>query len=521
MGHDGGVIEDHERCYRAVQSRDERFDGWFVTAVHTTRIYCRPSCPARTPKAVNVSFFATAAGAQAAGFRACKRCRPDASPGSPEWRLRGDVVARAMRLIADGVVDREGVAGLARRLGYSPRQLQRRLVDDVGAGPLALARVQRARTARVLVETTDLPFADVAFSAGFSSVRQFNDTVREVFATTPSELRRRRHRHPAPPGAVSLRLAARRPFAIEPLLAFLGARCVAPVESFDGGTFRRSLRLHHGGGTVAITAQDGSVTAVLRLADNRDLPSAVERCRRLLDLDADPVAVDAALGADPLIGPLVAGAPGRRIPGCVDPEEQALRAVLGQQVSVGRASALAGLLATRLGAPLDVPDGDVTHRFPSAADVAGADDADLAVLAGPRVRRDTVRRVAAALAEGRIDLSAGADPNEAERALVQIPGVGPWTAAYVRLRALGDPDAFLASDLGVRRALEAMGRPAHPAAAAALAERWRPWRGYALMHLWSGAAGAGPASPAPRPGRVRRPGRATSAPHVRSPRSSR
>ncbi|PZA19158.1 bifunctional transcriptional activator/DNA repair enzyme AdaA, partial [Modestobacter versicolor] len=322
---------DAEHCYRAVASRDPRFDGWFVTAVHSTGIYCRPSCPARTPLQRNVSFHTTAASAQSAGFRACRRCRPDAVPGSPEWDVRADVVARAMRLIADGEVERAGVGGLASRLGYSERQLHRLLTAELGVGPLALARAQRAQTARLLIETTRLPMADVAFAAGFASIRQFNETVQSVFATTPSALRPATPRSDGgTPGWLTLRLAARAPFAADEVLLFLGAHATPGLEEWDGTTFSRVLDLPHGPAVVRLSpSPDGgaAVTARLRLTELRDLGVAVTRCRRLLDLDADPAAVDAVLGADPALAALVAGAPGRRVPTAPDADELAVRAV--------------------------------------------------------------------------------------------------------------------------------------------------------------------------------------------------
>ncbi|MFP5369641.1 MAG: bifunctional transcriptional activator/DNA repair enzyme AdaA, partial [Actinomycetes bacterium] len=329
------MVEDFEGRYRAVRSRDARFDGWFFVAVTSTGIYCRPSCPAVTPKRSNVRFYPSAAAAQYAGFRACKRCLPDAVPGSPEWNVRADVAGRAMRLISDGVVDREGVSGLAARLGYTERHLHRLLVAEVGAGPIALARARRAHTARLLVETTDLPVSEVAFAAGFASIRQFNDTVRAVFAATPTELRRARKRHGATaPGEISLRLPHRVPFDAASVLGFLGARAVPGVEAFDGGTYRRTLRLPHGAGIVGLSDGGDHVRCVLRLEDPRDLGAAVQRCRRLLDLDADPLAVADVLEGDPSIAPLVRRSPGRRVPGGVDGAELAMRAVLGQQVSV-------------------------------------------------------------------------------------------------------------------------------------------------------------------------------------------
>ena len=315
---------DPDHCYVAVQSRDHRFDGWFVTAVRTTGIYCRPSCPAITPKRANVDFYPTAAAAQQRGFRACKRCRPDASPGSPEWNVRQDVVARAMRLIGDGVVERDGVAGLARRLGYSERHLTRVFTDELGAGPLAVARAQRAHTARLLIETTSMTLTDVAFAAGFGSVRQFNDTVREVFAASPSELRTANRRGPSPASAgsdttsrdagvsVGIRLAVREPFASHEVMSFIGQRAIPGIESWDGRTYRRSLDLPGGVGVIGLAAHTDHVAARIELSEWSDLGVAVQRIRRLLDLDSDPTAVDAALAVDPMLATLVEQVPGRR-----------------------------------------------------------------------------------------------------------------------------------------------------------------------------------------------------------------
>jgi len=498
------MIEDFEGCYRALHSRDERFDGWFFAGVSSTHIYCRPSCPAVTPKRANVRFYATAAAAHGAGYRACMRCRPDASPGSPEWNTRADVAGRAMRLIADGVVDREGVSGLARRLAFSERHLHRLLVREVGAGPLALARAQRAETARTLIETTTLPFVDVAFAAGFSSLRQFNATFRSTFALTPTELRRRastRDVAPRTPGTVALRLPFRTPFQAGTMIGFLGARALPGVEELGGDTFRRALRLPHGPGTVALTPAEGHVRCVLRLHDLRDLAAAVQRCRRLLDLDADPLATDAHLAADPLLAPLVQRTPGRRVPGTVDGAELAVRAVLGQQVSVASARTHAARLAAALGTPLEAPDGGLTHTFPSPAAVA---DADPALLAMPRARRDAVRALAGALADGSLVLDPGTDRQAVYEELLRLRGIGPWTATYIAMRALGDPDAFPAGDLGVRHALTRLGHPGDPAAAAERAKRWRPWRAYAVQHLWTvGLEAAGtPGVPAPVTGQA-------------------
>jgi AraC family transcriptional regulator, regulatory protein of adaptative response / DNA-3-methyladenine glycosylase II len=473
---------DFERCYRAVDSRDQRFDGWFYTAVTSTGIYCRPSCPALTPKRENVRFYPSAAAAQRAGFRACKRCRPDAAPGSPEWDVRADLVGRAMRLIGDGVVDREGVPGLASRLGYTERHLNRMLTAELGAGPLALARAQRAQTARILIETTDLGLAEIAFAAGFGSVRQFNDTIQEVYAQAPSQLRERRPTRTAEPGAISLRLAYRSPLHVPALLDFLERRALPGVEERIGNTYRRGLVLPHGGATVALTPADRWVSATLRLDDVRDLAPAVARCRRLFDLDADPDAVDATLGADPALTAAIKAEPGVRVPRAVDGFEMAVRAVVGQQVSVAGARTTLTRLIRASSAPLSDPDaGPDLVGFPAARVVADLPDAAFGM---PVARRETVRRLAEAVADGKVDLEPGADREESVARLLELPGIGQWTAGYVAMRAIGDPDVFLPSDLAVRRGAAALGLPSTPKALEKHAERWRPWRSYALIRLW-------------------------------------
>jgi AraC family transcriptional regulator of adaptative response / DNA-3-methyladenine glycosylase II len=476
--------DDDERCLRAVRARDARFDGWFFTAVTSTGIYCRPSCPARPSKASNMRFYRTAAAAQQGGFRACKRCRPDASPGSPEWNERADVVARAMRLIGDGVVEREGVGGLARRLGSSARHIERHLPAELGAGPLAIARAERAQTARLLVETTDLPMAQTALAAGFASVRSFNDTVREVFASTPSELRRRAAggRRVATPGRLRLRLAFRRPLCPDNLFGHLAATAVPGVEEWREGAYRRTLRLPHGDGIVALAPRADHVACDLRLGDLRDLGVAVSRCRRLLDLDADPVAVDAQLSRDPRLAPLVAQSPGRRVPRTVDGAELAVRAVLGQQVSTAAARTHAARLVAAHGRPVADPDGALTHLFPDPAALAAMDPDSLAL---PRSRRATLMALVAALARDEIDLGPAADWDAARAGLRALPGFGPWTVEIVAMRGLGDPDAFPGGDLGVVNAARALGLPASPAALAAAAQDWRPWRAYAVQYLWA------------------------------------
>ena len=483
------VHEDFDRCYRAVQSKDARFDGWFVTAVLTTRIYCRPSCPVRPPFARNVRFYPTAAAAQRAGFRACKRCRPDASPGSPEWNIRGDLVARAMRLIADGTVDREGVTGLAARLGYTTRQLERLLQSETGAGPLALARAQRTQTARILIETTDLPFGDIAFAAGFSSIRQFNDTLRLVCDITPTQLRKRaaaRFGRAAldvrSPGTVSLRLPVRAPFAYEGVFGHLAAGVVPGCEEVRDGTYRRTLRLPSGNGIVSLTPAPDHVRCLLVLDNFRDLTTAISRCRRLLDLDADPEAVIEILQSDPALAPVVAKAPGQRIPRTVDEAELAVRAVLGQQVSTKAARTHASRLVIAYGNPVHDADGALTHTFPSVEQLADIDPVHLAV---PAARRRTLTALIAGLADGSVVLDTGCDWDAARQQLLALSGIGPWTAEVIAMRGLGDPDAFPVSDLGLRLAAEQLGLPTAQRALTARSRPWRPWRSYATQHLWT------------------------------------
>ncbi|MCC5949623.1 MAG: DNA-3-methyladenine glycosylase 2 family protein [Nitriliruptoraceae bacterium] len=476
---------DHERCLRAVRARDARFDGFFFTAVRSTGIYCRPSCPAMTPKPSNVEFHPSAASAQQAGFRACKRCRPDASPGSPAWDPRADVTARAVRLIADGVVDREGVDGLANRLGYSARQLERLLRAELGAGPLALARAHRAQTARMLVETTTLPFGEVAFAAGFGSVRSFNDTFRTVFAATPGQLRGRAPSTRAATEtatAITLRLPFRLPFTPDSLMGHLVATAVPGIEEWRDGAYRRTLRLPLGSGIVELQPADDHIVCRLRLTDVRDLTAAVGRCRQLLDLDADPVAVDDQLGADATLLPLIAGGPGRRIPRTVDAAEFAVRAVLGQQVSTAAARTHAARLVRELGEPVDDPHGGLTHLFPTPEQLTELDPERLRM---PRSRRVAVRALVTALANGTIELGPGADRDSARTQLLRLPGIGPWTVEIIAMRALGDPDAFPSTDLGVRLAAQELGLPSTSAALVRAAESWRPWRAYAVQHLWA------------------------------------
>jgi AraC family transcriptional regulator of adaptative response / DNA-3-methyladenine glycosylase II len=479
--HSTGMHHDTEACYRAVKSKDRRFDGVFYTAVRTTGIYCRPSCPAVTPKLGNVTFHPSAAAAQLAGYRACKRCLPDATPGSPDWDVAADAAGRAMRLISDGTVEREGVDGLAGRLGYSTRQLNRLVTATFGAGPLALARARRSQTARVLIETTDLSFADVAFASGFASIRQFNDTVREVYAATPTELRGRRGRV-STSGVITTRIGVREPFAGDHLLAFLARRAIPGIEAVGPGWYERSLDLPNGPGVVRVELADrpfGQVPCRVTLADARDLAPALERTRRLLDADADPIAIDELLGGDPALAPLVRRRPGLRVPGQVDGVEVAVRAVIGQQVSVAGARTLAARLVESYGAVLDLTgDHAVTRVFPTASVLAGVEATEIAM---PRARGRALATLTGALADGSIALDRSTDRGQTRAALLDLAGIGPWTADYIALRALGDPDVFLPTDLGAKHAAAQLGI----ADVAVRSEDWRPWRSYALLHLWT------------------------------------
>lgn len=599
------VWRDTERCYRAVTARDQRFDGQFIMAVRTTGIYCRPSCPALTPKAQNVRFYPTSAAAQAGGYRACRRCLPDAVPGSPDWNVRADLAARAMRLISDGLIEREGVPGLARRLGYSERQLGRVLTAELGAGPLALARAHRAHSARLLIEMAQLPLTDVAFAAGFSSVRQFNETIREVFATTPSQLRaaslrRGRRDEPSTATRLSLRLPFRAPFDVHGVLRYHASGALLGIEAFEGGAtvagYGRTLRLPHGPGVFWTRPQPDHVRCDLTLTDLRDLGSAVTRIRRLLDLDADPEAVARVLAADPALAPLVTATPGVRVPGAVDGSEVLLRTLLGNSAArlvhlgeplslhlsaptsdgLGEPATSAGdsirpspdspapcseptsphlpeLSSARLGGPLPAEAAHSTEPdFPSsvesgpgslyavseaATSLAAASGAavpraaasgaavsraavsgattSLAALSGATVPRaaasesappcahrssgppmDTlttlfptpeavadadvtplVRKVATALADGRLDLHVGRDPDELRDDLLAT-GVDPATTAYVVMRLLGSPDVLLSTDPAVRQGADALGIDLVTSARA-----WRPWSSYAGMYL--------------------------------------
>ena len=475
--------------YRAISARDTRFDGQFVTAVRSTGIYCRPSCPARTPKPANVTFYPTSAAAHEAGYRACKRCLPEATPGSPAWNLRGDAAARAMRLIASGVVEQEGVPGLANRLGYSPRHLTRLLTAELGAGPLALARAHRAHTARMLLVGTDMPVSEVAFSAGFASIRQCNDTIREVFDMTPGELRATRRRvamgiseaDAEAQGAIDLLLPHRAPMDASGIFAWMAARALPGVETATATSFARHLRMPRGPAHFEIRQDaDGRLRLRARVTRLGDLAPLVATARRLFDLDADPTAVDEALAAHAELAPLVAALPGIRVPGAADPHEMLIRAMVGQQITVAAARTALTALADQLGER--TAEGGILFPTMTAIAERGAE-----VLRGPAARIRAITGAAAALADGSLALTVGDDAAEQRARLLAMPGIGPWTADYVRMRVIGDPDVLLPGDVAMRAGAAASGLPAEPAALTAWAERIAPWRSYLTAHLWRAA----------------------------------
>lgn len=506
---------DFSERYRIVASRDRRFDGQFVLAVRTTGIYCRPSCPARTPKPGNVEFFTTSAAAHLAGYRACKRCLPEATPGSPQWNLGEGVAARAMRLIGDGVVEREGVTGLARRVGYSPRQLNRLLVQELGAGPLALARATRAHNARQLIVHTAMRFSDVAFAAGFTSIRQFNDTIMEVFGLSPTLLRERASNlrvDAAQAGLVRVALPVREPFDAEGLFSWFAQRALAGVEAgtTTAGTvgrgtvaakatetatkaepvsrYARAMRLARGHAVVVVEHTNGRMGALVHTQYLADLPAAFARLRRLFDLDADPVAVDAALGADPRLQEAVTSRPGIRIPGIADSHEAVVRAVIGQQVSEASARTTVQRLVDALGEPLESPhptgeDGAaITRLFPTAEAIAlHARE----LVRGPSARTATLVRACEALADGSLTVDIGRGHGALVADLRAIRGIGPWTADYTALRALQSPDILMHHDLAARVGARSLGLPDMARELIAQTRHLAPWRSYLSMHLYA------------------------------------
>lgn len=483
---------DHDRCYRVLAARDARFDGQFIAGVHSTGIYCRPSCPATTPRARNVRFYPTAAAAHEAGLRACKRCQPDATPGNPQWNLRDDLVGRAMRLILDGAIERDGVPGLAARLGYSARHLTRVMTAELGAGPLALARAHRAETARTLLVGTELPAAQVAFASGFRSIRQFNDTVREVYDLTPSALRSlaRRESRVAPTTAavdsgttVTLRLAARAPFDGAGVLRYLADHAVPGVERVTDDGVERWLRLPGGLAHVHVRldTERAGVRCTATLATLRDVGPLTARVRRWFDLDADAAAIDESLARDALLAPLVDAVPGIRLPGGLDPAETLLRTMVGQQISLAAARTVLGRIAAEVAERDGTTATGPLLPFPTAAQLA---EHGTAVVRGPASRVRAILAVSEALATGDLALDVGLPAAELRERLLAQPGIGPWTADYVTMRVLGAPDILLSSDLVLLGALRRRGLATTSSEASALGERWAPWRSYATLHLW-------------------------------------
>jgi AraC family transcriptional regulator of adaptative response / DNA-3-methyladenine glycosylase II len=477
---------DDSACYRALLTRDARFDGKFFVAVRTTGIYCRPICPARTPKRENVSFYRCAAAAEAAGFRACRRCHPEASPGTPAWNGTSAAVSRALRLIEDGALDDGRSDALAARVGLGERHLRRLFERHLGASPVEIAQARRTHFARALIDCDALPMSKVALAAGFRSIRQFNHSIRRAFGRSPSEIRRLRRSLPGDAPLI-VRLAYRPPFDWRSLLEFLRRRATPGVESVLGDTYQRTFESEGGTGTLAVSAIAGENRLALRVEGSsaRGLMRVVERVRRVFDLNADPATIEATLSADPRLRRLVRLRPGLRVPGAWDGFELAVRAVLGQQVSVAAATTLAGRLAERFGRPLDRPGRNLTRLFPTAATLS---DCDLQAIGLTKARADTIRRLAVGVAAGELRLDSSLGLDEAVQRLSALPGIGEWTAQYVALRAFGEPDAFPTGDLGLRRAMaDHAGIPSTPALSQR-AESWRPWRGYAAVHLWTSEA---------------------------------
>jgi AraC family transcriptional regulator of adaptative response / DNA-3-methyladenine glycosylase II len=486
------MLFDHDVCYRAVVSRDHRFDGRFFTGVLSTGVYCRPICPARTPHKQNVRFFPCAAAAEEAGFRPCRRCRPETSPGTPAWLGTSATVSRALRLILAGALDETGVDDLADRLGIGARHLRRLFVAHLGASPAAIGRTRRVHFARKLIDETDLPMTQVAHSAQFASVRRFNAAVRSAFGSTPSELRHQARRGVAPPSGtdIVLQLPFRRPYQWNALFGFLAARAIPGVEEVGTDWYRRTIEVDRAKGVIEVRRVAGkdALQLRIRLSETGDLSRIVGRVRRMFDLDADPLEIAARLRLDPLLAPLVAALPGVRVPGAWDPFEITIRAILGQQVSVRAATTLAGRLVKSYGQALTNGIGGPLYLFPSPGALA---DADLTTIGLTRARAETVGRVASAVRGGVLSFDAVTGLDDAVERLTAIRGVGPWTAQYVAMRALGEPDAFPASDLGLLAAVSDRDGPIRPTELVRRAEAWRPWRAYATMLLWQSASKTG------------------------------
>jgi AraC family transcriptional regulator of adaptative response / DNA-3-methyladenine glycosylase II len=487
---------DHDACYRAIRLRDARFDGRFFTGVKTTGVYCRPICPARTPRSENVTFYPTAAAAQEAGFRPCLRCRPETAPDLGAWRGTSNTVSRALALIELGALDEARVDALASRLGVGERQLRRLFRHHLGASPVAVAQTRRVLLAKQLIQETHLPITEVAFAAGFGSVRRFNETFLALFGRAPGDLRRAggldvsAARH----GEISLLLRYHPPYDWPAMLAFLRRRAIPGVERVSSDLYARSMQLDGAQGTVAVQPVDGNaLRATVRFPKVSALPLIIARLRRVFDLAADPVAIAAHLAKDSALAPLVMARPGLRVPGAWDGFELAIRAVLAQQITVSAAVRLAGRLVSAHGDRLTEPEGDLTHMFPRPESLAAADMTSLGM---PGSRAAALSAVAAAaLADAHLfDATSGLD--DAVRRLRSIRGVGEWTAQYIALRQLREPDAFPAADIGLMRAIASReGRVYSSSELLDRANRWRPWRAYAAQHLWASESGARPAAP--------------------------
>jgi AraC family transcriptional regulator of adaptative response / DNA-3-methyladenine glycosylase II len=480
---------DRIACYRAISTRDARFDGRLFVGVKTTGIYCRPICPARTPKFENVSFYPSAAAAQQAGLRPCLRCRPETSPDLAFWRGTTNTVSRALALIESGGLDEADVEGLANRLGVGARQLRRLFSQHVGASPIAVAQTRRVLLAKQLIHETSLPMAEVALAAGFNSVRRFNETFLDLFGRAPATLRRIRDKTRREAGALSVRLAYRPPYDWDAMLSFLAARAIPGVEAVSGNIYRRTIAIGGACGMISVAPADRNrVDVSVRFPDMAALPQIIARVRRVFDLAADPDMIGEHLSLDPVLAPLVAARPGLRVPGAWDGFELAVRAIFGQQITVPAAAKLLGKLVQAHGAPIPAAVRDVeglSHLFPSPARLASA---DIAALGMPNARAMAVTLLAQAIAADPAIFSRGASLEDAIAKLRSLPGIGEWTAQYIAMRELREPDAFPAADIGLMRAMAAAdGRRPSPSQLLSRAERWRPWRAYAASHLWAGS----------------------------------
>jgi len=462
-------------CYRAVKSRDPRFDGRFFTGVTSTGIYCRPVCPAVTPRKKNVEFYACAAAAEKAGFRPCMRCRPETSPGTPAWLGTSATVSRALRYIHEGALDDNSVEELADRLGMTGRHLVRLFDDHLGTSPVAVAQTRRVHFARNLIEQTSLPMTRIALAAGFGSVRRFNVLVKQTFKRTPTQLRQRAGAGAPISDTFVYRLAYRPPYDWTQFTGFLAGRAIPGVEVVEAGVYRRTITLGDGSGFLEVTPEQGHLQLRVSLPDLKGSIGLVARVRRLFDCGADPAEIGEALSRDRMLKPLVRARPGLRLPSAWDPFEMAVRAILGQQISVKGATTIAGRLVKRCGTPLAQPTEGLTHLFPSPATLAAA---DLSGLGLTSKRSETVRVFAEAVASNQLVLDAPQGVDEFVSRFVKLPGIGPWTAQYVAMRALGEPDAFPDGDLGLKHASGGVDLKTR-------SERWRPWRAYAALHLWA------------------------------------